>query len=193
MSDELLRLDTHLYEQLDMTALRRALSLQLPLVESVGTLRSSLLGMHLYLFALHQNCHALDRILILLKEYRSPWPASLEQELTCSAELRAQGSNRDDWLAVYRTEAQHLLVLAARSSAQTSELARRLHSYQIYACAHLLGQPSRPSFFERSEIEELLDPKTGEPAVLFARQFCERQRKPELIARELASYYQPFV
>ena len=192
MSDELLQFDTHLYEQLDMAALRRALSLQLPLVESIGTLRSSLLGMHLYQFALHQNCHALDRILILLKEYRSPWPASLAQELTRSAELRAQGVNRDDWPAVYRNEAQHLLVLAARSSAEATDLAQRLHRYQIYACAHLLGQQSRPRFFERSDIEDMLGPKTREPAVLFARQFCERQRKPELIARELASYYQPF-
>ena len=46
MSEGLLKLNTHLYDQLDMKALQRALNIQLPLVEQIGSVRASVLGMH---------------------------------------------------------------------------------------------------------------------------------------------------
>ena len=189
MNDILLTLETHLYDHLNMGALQRALQVQLPLVEKIGSVRASLLGMHTYHFALTENCSAIDRIIILLDEYRSEWPEALATEVRRCAHLRSTAANSDSWHTTYRSEAQHLLMLAAASTTSHEGLAERLRQYQIYACAHLLGNSGYPPFLKQAEIADLLSKETSEPAALFARQFCERQRKPELLARELAAHF----
>lgn len=188
MSELSLSIDTHLYDNLDMPALQRALKIQLPLVEQLGSLRASILGMHIYQFATTENCAALDRVVILLKEYKADWPEELRLELERAALLRLQQAQAD-WQVVYRSEAEHLLLLAAFSSPGRESMSQSLRQYQLYACTHLLGEPNRPAFLKLDEIEALLHPKTRHSVSLFARQFSERQRKPELLARELATHY----
>jgi len=56
---------------------------------------------------------------------------------------------------------------------------------------HLYVQ-QRPDFLKLEEIEALLDQKTHKASALFAQQFCERLRKPELLARELAAHFSAF-
>lgn len=192
MSEPLLQLDTHLYEQLDIAALQRSLAIQLPLVSSIGSLRASILGTHVYQFAVSNNCAAIDRVVLLLRQYRIDWPAQLGEEVHCCALLRSEGRGQEDWLTTYLTEAEHLLMVAASVSQTAAQVAEDLRQYQIYACAHLLGEQHRPNFLKLEEIEALLDPKTKKASALFARQFCERQRKPELLARELATHFSAF-
>lgn len=192
MSEPLLRLDTHLYEQLDIAALQRALAIQLPLVSCIGSLRASILGAHLYQFAVSNNCAAIDRVVLLLRQYRTDWPAKLSDEVHCCALLRSEGRGDEDWLTTYLSEAEHLLIVAASVSEAPAQVAEDLRQYQIYACAHLLGEQQRPDFLKLEEIEALLDQKTQKASALFARQFCERLRKPELLARELAAHFSEF-
>lgn len=192
MNDLLLELDTQVYDRLDMSALQRALRIQLALVESLGSLRASLLGMHLYHFALIDNCTAVDRVILLLAQYGCDWPEALKAEVGNCAKLRFEQHNSDDWQQSYRAEAEYILTLASASTHQREQLVERLRQYQIYACPHLLGAQGLPAFFETQQIEALLDPQNSAPAVLYARQFSERLRKPELLARELAQYYAQF-
>lgn len=175
-----------------MPALRRALRLQLPLVESIGSVRASLIGAQAYQFALTSNCAAIDRIVLLLQGYRTGWPHGLEDEIRETAKLRAEQRGIEDWPEVYRSEAQHLLLLARASAPQMADVAHRLRQYQVYACAHLLGDLGRPGFFSIEEIEALLAPDSQQISAIFARQFCERLRKPELLARELAAQFAEF-
>lgn len=188
MSEFELNFDTHLYDNLDMAALRRALKIQLPLVEQLGSLRASIVGMHIYQFALTQNWAALDRVVLLLCEYKASWPEALRTELEQAAVLRAD-ERSPDWQQVYRSEAEHLLLLAAFSSPARDAMNHSLRQYQLYACSHLLGDKDKPAFLTLEEIEALLQPQTCHPVSLFARQFSERQRKPELLARELAAHF----
>ena len=192
MSGQQLQLYTHLYDQLDMKALQRALCIQLPLVEQIGSVRASILGMHIYQFALGANCAHIDRVINLLDEYRVDWPEGLNDEISACARLRAAGDGVESWHRVYRSEAQHLLSLAATLVPDVQGVAEKLRQYQVYACPHLLGDEGMPGFFKLDEIEALLAPDTLEPSALFARQFCERQRKPELIARELSAHFAEF-
>lgn len=192
MSHPCLQLNTHLYDQLDMKALRRALNIQLPLVEQIGSVRASILGMHSYHFALTANCAHIDRIINLLNEYRTSWPEALSDEISVCARLRAAGDGDESWYKVYQSEAQHLLSLAATLAPEAQGVADKLRQYQIYACPHLLGDEGMPSFFTLEEIETLLEPQTLVQSALFARQFSERQRKPELIARELSAHFAEF-
>lgn len=188
MSELEFKFDTHLYDNLDMAALQRALKIQLPLVEQLGSLRASIIGMHIYQFVLNQNCAALDRVVLLLREYKAMWPDELRTELECAALLRAE-ERQPDWQQVYRSEAEHLLLLAAFSAPERDSLNQSLRQYQLYACSHLLGDRGKPGFLTLEEIEALLHPQTRHPVSLFARQFSERQRKPELLARELATHF----
>lgn len=192
MSEGLLQLNTHIYDQLDMKALQRALNIQLPLVEQIGSVRASVLGVHCYQFALNANCAHVDRIINLLNEYRANWPEGLSAEISACARLRAAGESEDSWHSVYKSEAQHLLSLAATLVPDAKDVADKLRQYQIYACPHLLGDEGMPSFFTLEEIESLLAPQTLVQSALFARQFSERQRKPELIARELSAHFAEF-
>lgn len=192
MSGQLLQLNTHLYDQLDMSALQRALNIQLPLVEQIGSLRASILGLHSYHFALGANCAHIDRVINLLNEYRVAWPQVLSDEISACARLRAAGDGEESWHRVYRSEAQHILVLAATLVPDTQGAAEKLRQYQVYACAHLLGDEGMPAFFKLDEIAAFLTPETLEPSALFARQFSQRQRKPELIARELSAHFADF-
>ncbi len=192
MSEQLLRLNTHLYDQLDMKALQRALNIQLPLVEQIGSVRASILGMHSYQFVISANCAHIDRIINLLNEYHADWPEALSEEISACARLRAVGGSGESWHRVYQSEAQHLLSLAATLVPNSRGLAEKLRQYQVYACPHLLGDEGMPEFFKLEEIENLLAPETFEQSALFARQFSERQRKPELIARELSAHFAEF-
>jgi len=192
MSEGLLKLNTHLYDQLDMRALQRALNIQLPLVEQIGSVRASILGVHCYQFALSANCAHIDRIINLLNEYRASWPEALSDEISACARLRAIGDSEESWYRVYQSEAQHLLSLAASLEPDAAGVADKLRQYQIYACSHLLGDDGMPGFFTLDEIETLLAPQTLVQSALFARQFSARQRKPELIARELSAHFAEF-
>lgn len=192
MSEGLLKLNTHLYDQLDMKALQRALNIQLPLVGQIGSVRASVLGMHCYQFALSANCAHVDRIINLLNEYRADWPEALRNEISACARLRAAGNSEESVHRVYQSEAQHVLSLAATLVPDAQGVADKLRQYQIYACPHLLGDEGMPGFFTLEEIETLLEPQTRVPSALFARQFSERQRKPELIARELSAHFAEF-
>ncbi|HSG03488.1 MAG TPA: hypothetical protein VLA39_07105 [Marinobacterium sp.] len=188
MSDLRLDLDTHLYDQLDMPALQRAFKIQLPLVERLGSLRASIIGMHIYQFALSENAAYVDRVLLLLQEYKAKGPEAMTMELVRAAQLRSE-YRPTDWLIIYRHEAEHLLLLAALCQPWHPRLEQALRQYQLYACSHLLGATNRPAFLQHSDIETLLRPNNGQPVNLFTRQFSERLRKPELIARELATHF----
>ena len=186
-----LQIDTHLYDHLNMPALQRALAVQLPLVEQLGSIRASIVGMHIYQFTLSSNPAYLDRVVLLLKEYSADWPSAIRGEIERSAAARETGAS-SDWHSAYRNEAEHLLLLAALSRPATEDIAQLLRHYQLYACSHLLGADNRPAYLKLEEIDALLAPNTTYSVSLFARQFSERQRKPELIIRELETHFAPF-
>lgn len=191
MIEPLISGNTNLFERVNMSALKRALDLQLPLLKSLGGLRASMMGMHVYTFALTNNSASIDRIVLQLQQKNIAWPQALITELQRCANLREQQQDVSEWADVYLNEARYLLLLAYNVSSDTQKPLEFLRTYQVYACSELLGLEQRPPFFTAEQIRVLIDPQSTEPVCCFAQQYCQRHRKPELLKRELAAQFAP--
>lgn len=185
-------LDSHLIGSLDAKALKQALDIQIPLKEHLGTIRSAILGMHVYLFGVTQNTAHIDRLITQITHLQAEWHPGLTSLIHQCADLRISDPVKTDLNEVYIREAESILTLAADLIELVSEAKlNAVERYQIYACDLLLGAKNRPAFFKREKILDLIDPNTRLASAVFMRQFSQRLRKPELIRRELERFYAP--
>lgn len=185
-------LDLNLVDALDPNALKIALGVQIPLKEHLGTVPAALLGMHTYLYVLTENQAHIDRILTQVAGLPTSWDKSLEPLVHQSAAKRLNQDGHYNADAVYLSEAASILTLAGDVLEQSgNDKTEILLSYQVYACAKLLGSDNRPPFFNKARLDEYLADSSVEPATLFMRQFSGRLRKPSLIRRELERYFAP--
>lgn len=178
-----------LIDDLDAKALKTALDIQIPLREHLGTVRSSLIGMHAYLHALTHNTAHIDYLLQQIEPYQEHWHEKLTLLIHKCASQRLDAGHCSDLTAVYRAQAVGILTLANDLFPDSPKRIETLKRYQVYACEDLLGSKERPAFFTTEELTEFTAPQSRLPAVLFIRQFFKRLGKPELIRRELSRHF----